>query len=57
MAATNDPWQSAASRSWKLIDASTMERDVDLEADVVIVGTGAGGGIAAEILCGVGALR
>ncbi len=54
MAATNDPWQSAASRSWKLIDASTMERDVDLEADVVIVGTGAGGGIAAEILAASG---
>ena len=31
-----------------VIDASTLERDLTLEADVVIVGTGAGGGIAAE---------
>ena len=50
MLPANDPWQSAASRSWKIIDASMLERDVDLEADVAIVGTGAGGGIAAEIL-------
>ena len=50
----NDPWRSAASGSWKIIDASTQERDVDLEADVVIVGTGAGGGIAAEILAASG---
>jgi choline dehydrogenase-like flavoprotein len=54
MALTNDPWQSAASRGWKIIDASTIPRDVDLEADVVIVGTGAGGGIAAEILAASG---
>ena len=50
----NDPWQSAAARSWKIVDASTLERDADLEADVVIVGTGAGGGTAAEILSDAG---
>jgi choline dehydrogenase-like flavoprotein len=54
MVAANDPWQSAAARSWKVIDASTLERDADLEADVVIVGTGAGGGTAAEILADAG---
>jgi choline dehydrogenase-like flavoprotein len=54
MVAANDPWQSAAARNWKVIDASTLERDADLEADVVIVGTGAGGGTAAEILADAG---
>jgi choline dehydrogenase-like flavoprotein len=37
-----------------VIDASTLERDLVLEADVVIVGTGAGGGIAAETLSEAG---
>jgi choline dehydrogenase-like flavoprotein len=33
---------------------SALEDDLTLEADVVIVGTGAGGGISAEILAGAG---
>ena len=33
------------------------QRDLTLEADVVIVGTGAGGGIAAETLCDAGPAR
>ena len=41
-------------RGGNVIDASTLERDLTLEADVVIVGTGAGGGIAAEMLCDAG---
>ena len=44
------PAQSASAHGWKIIDASALDRDLDLEADVAIVGTGAGGGIAAEIL-------
>ena len=51
---TNNPWESSASRGWKVVDASTLERDADLEADVAIVGTGAGGGTAAEILADSG---
>ena len=51
---SNDPWQSAAAHGWKVIDASTLDRNIDLEADVVIVGTGAGGGTAAEILAEAG---
>ncbi len=51
---TRDPWQAGLARGWKVIDASALERDVDLEADVVIVGTGAGGGTAAEILADAG---
>ncbi len=35
-------------------DASTLERDLTLAADVAIVGTGAGGGTAAEILSRAG---
>ena len=41
-------------RGGKVIDASILERDLSLEADVVIVGTGAGGGIAAETLSEAG---
>ena len=37
-------------RGGTVIDASALERDLTLEADVAIVGTGAGGGIAAEML-------
>ncbi len=35
-------------------DGSTLERDLVLEGDVAIVGTGAGGAISAEILAGAG---
>jgi len=41
-------------RGGRVIDASVLERDLTLEADVVIVGTGAGGGIAAETLSEAG---
>ncbi len=49
-----DPIRTGLREGWKVIDAGTLERDLTLEADVVIVGTGAGGGIAAEILCDAG---
>lgn len=35
-------------------NGSELDRDLDLEADVVIIGTGAGGGTAAEILSSAG---
>ncbi|MDX1692181.1 MAG: GMC family oxidoreductase [Ketobacteraceae bacterium] len=35
---------------WNTTDGSTLERDLTIETDVVIIGTGAGGGTAAEIL-------
>ena len=41
-------------RGGNVIDASVLERDLTLEADVAIVGTGAGGGIAAEMLSEAG---
>ncbi|MDN3576215.1 GMC family oxidoreductase [Chitinimonas viridis] len=42
--------EGLASGKWDVRDAATFMRDQTLEADVVIVGTGAGGGVAAEIL-------
>lgn len=38
----------------KIIDAATLERPLTLEADVVVVGTGAGGATSAEILAKAG---
>ena len=49
-----DPFRAGIDRGWKAIDASALAADLALDADVAIVGTGAGGGIAAEILSGAG---
>ncbi len=49
-----DPIRSGIDAGWKIIDASALARDLALEADVVIVGSGAGGGTAAEILASAG---
>ena len=49
-----DPVRDGLARGWSVIDASSLDRDRVLEADVAIVGTGAGGGIAAEILADAG---
>jgi choline dehydrogenase-like flavoprotein len=39
---------------WKAHNTSLLERDTEVEADVLIIGTGAGGGTAAEILSAAG---
>jgi choline dehydrogenase-like flavoprotein len=49
-----DPVRAGIARGWNVIDASTLPGDLLLEADVAIVGTGAGGGTAAEILTEAG---
>ena len=49
-----DPIRAGLRDGWKVVDATALERDLTIEADVAIVGTGAGGGIAAEILCDAG---
>jgi choline dehydrogenase-like flavoprotein len=49
-----DPVRAGIAAGWKVIDAAVLDRDLALEADVVIVGTGAGGGIAAETLSAAG---
>lgn len=45
-----DPIQAGLAADWKVIDASTLTGHRDFEADVAIIGTGAGGGVTAEIL-------
>lgn len=52
--AVPDPIAEGLRRGWHVVDGSAIERDVHLEADAVIVGTGAGGGMAAEILSEAG---
>ncbi|MBM7070830.1 GMC family oxidoreductase [Shewanella sp. 202IG2-18] len=49
-----DPIETGLENGWKHIDASQLNNDQYLETDVVIVGTGAGGGIAAEQLTKAG---
>ena len=49
-----NPIREGLGRGWKVVDASQLARDTTLEADVAIVGTGAGGGIAAETLADAG---
>ncbi len=43
-----------SSNNWDLINGETVEKDLSLSTDVIIVGTGAGGGITAEILSKAG---
>jgi len=49
-----DPVRAGIAGGWRVVDASALERDQILDADVAIVGTGAGGGTAAEILAMAG---
>lgn len=51
--AIKDPIAIGLESGWKVIDA-TKNDALEMEADVVIAGTGAGGGIAAEILSQAG---
>jgi choline dehydrogenase-like flavoprotein len=45
-----DPIASGLARGWKVIDGAHADSDRSLDADVVIIGSGAGGGVTAEIL-------
>jgi choline dehydrogenase-like flavoprotein len=49
-----DPFQAGLEGGWRVIDASTLAADAAFEADVAIVGSGAGGGTAADILSAAG---
>lgn len=49
-----DPIRAGIARGWKIVDAAALAQDRSLEADVVIVGSGAGGAVTAEILARAG---
>ena len=49
-----DIFKQGLARGWKTYDGSRLEHDLTLEADVAIVGSGAGGGTTAEILSAAG---
>ncbi|CAN7149595.1 GMC family oxidoreductase N-terminal domain-containing protein [Rhizobacter sp. LjRoot28] len=49
-----DPWVVGKRAGWKITDASTLAADQTITVDVVIIGTGAGGGITAEMLAASG---
>ncbi|UGA38060.1 FAD-binding protein [Chromobacterium haemolyticum] len=48
-----DPVAAGVAAGWKAQDGATLP-DLELRADVVIVGSGAGGGMAAEQLAAAG---
>jgi choline dehydrogenase-like flavoprotein len=50
----SDPVREGIAKGWLHIDASQLAKDAVLEADVCIIGTGAGGGIAADVLSDTG---
>src|SRR5690606_21715141 len=49
-----DLFTAGLARGWKTHDGSRLEDDLSLEADVAIVGSGAGGATSAEILSAAG---
>jgi choline dehydrogenase-like flavoprotein len=49
-----DPIAEGLAAGWNATDASRLAADIELDADVAIVGTGAGGGVSAEILSAAG---
>lgn len=49
-----DPIAEGLTKGWRHIDASTLRTDQEFDTDIVIIGTGAGGGIAAELLTQAG---
>lgn len=49
-----DPFAEGLARGWKVHDGSRLENGITLEADIAIVGSGAGGATSAEILSAAG---
>jgi choline dehydrogenase-like flavoprotein len=45
-----DPIAAGLAAGWKVLDCASMTSDRSMEADVIIIGSGAGGGVTAEIL-------
>ncbi len=49
-----DSFREGLARGWTTYDGSRLEQDLLLEADVAVIGSGAGGGTTAEILSAAG---
>ena len=49
-----DPFREGMARGWKTYNGSQLANDLTLEADIAIIGSGAGGGTTAEILSAAG---
>lgn len=49
-----DLFADGLARGWKTHDGSRLDRDLTLDADIAVIGTGAGGGTSAEILSAAG---
>ena len=49
-----DPWREGIAAGWQHTDASTLAEDLAITTDVVIIGSGAGGSVSAEILTNAG---
>ncbi|HEX4896105.1 MAG TPA: GMC family oxidoreductase [Solimonas sp.] len=54
MPVINDLYRDGIAGGWRVRNAAELTADATLEADVVIVGSGAGGGTAAEVLTAAG---
>jgi len=54
MTSIADPIADGLARGWKVVDGATLGHALDVECDVAIVGTGAGGGVAADLLSRAG---
>lgn len=52
--AINDLYSDGIAKGWQVHDASSFRADQQYEADVIIVGSGAGGGTSAELLSAAG---
>ncbi|GGY20705.1 GMC family oxidoreductase [Paludibacterium paludis] len=45
-----DPYHAPAAGAWRIVDGATLDKDLPLTADAVVIGSGAGGGTMAERL-------